>query len=68
MYINEPAVNKSLRQISYLAETITGDNKVAWLLRAISFIDLTTLSGDDTSSSVEQLCNDVNWNMELVFI
>lgn len=45
-----------MRQISYLATTITGDNKVAWLLRAISFIDLTTLSNDDTSSTVEQLC------------
>ncbi|XP_011690038.1 PREDICTED: deoxyribose-phosphate aldolase [Wasmannia auropunctata] len=56
VYINEPAVNKSVRQIVYLATTITGTNKVAWLLKAISFIDLTTLGNDDTSSTVEELC------------
>jgi len=56
VYINEPAVNKSVRQIQYLASTITGDNKVAWLLKAISFVDLTTLSNDDTGSLVEDMC------------
>ncbi|XP_011169576.1 deoxyribose-phosphate aldolase [Solenopsis invicta] len=56
VYINEPAVKKSERQIGYLASTLTGDNKVAWLLKAISFIDLTTLNSDDTSNTVEQLC------------
>jgi len=62
VYINEPAVNKSVRQISYLATTITEENRIAWLLKAISFIDLTTLNNDDTSSTVEQLCKNVNWN------
>lgn len=66
-YINEPAVNKSVRQITYLATTITEDNKIAWLLKAISFLDLTTLNNDDTSSTIEQLCENVNWNMELLF-
>ncbi|XP_012531305.1 deoxyribose-phosphate aldolase [Monomorium pharaonis] len=56
VYINEPAVKKSERQIVYLADSLTGDNKVAWLLRAISFLDLTTLSNDDTNNTVEQLC------------
>ncbi|KYN34207.1 Putative deoxyribose-phosphate aldolase [Trachymyrmex septentrionalis] len=55
-YINEPAVNKCVRQISYLATTITEDNKIAWLLKAISFLDLTSLNNDDTKSTVEQLC------------
>ncbi|MBD0864745.1 MAG: deoxyribose-phosphate aldolase [Rhodobacteraceae bacterium] len=32
------------------------DNQVAWLLRAITCIDLTTLSGDDTASRVHRLC------------
>lgn len=67
MYINEPAVHKSIRQIKYLASTITGDNKIAWLLKAISFIDLTSLNSDDTSSTIELLCKNVNWNMELFF-
>ncbi|XP_012216310.2 deoxyribose-phosphate aldolase [Linepithema humile] len=56
VYINAPAVSKSVRQIQYLASTITNDNKIAWLLRAITFTDLTTLSGDDTSGHVENLC------------
>ncbi|CAL1677258.1 unnamed protein product [Lasius platythorax] len=54
--INEPAVNKSVRQIRYLASTLVGDNKTAWLLKVISFIDLTALSGIDTSSNMEALC------------
>jgi deoxyribose-phosphate aldolase len=32
------------------------EHQVAWLLRAITCIDLTTLSGDDTSSNVQKLC------------
>lgn len=30
--------------------------QAAWLLRAVSCIDLTTLSGDDTPSNVQRLC------------
>jgi deoxyribose-phosphate aldolase len=30
--------------------------QVAWLLRAVTCIDLTTLSGDDTESNVQRLC------------
>ncbi|XP_014489444.1 PREDICTED: deoxyribose-phosphate aldolase isoform X2 [Dinoponera quadriceps] len=56
VHINEPAVNKHIRQVRYKATTLTGNNKIAWLLKAISFIDLTTLNGDDTNSNVAQLC------------
>lgn len=31
-------------------------NQAAWLLKAVTFIDLTTLSGDDTSSNIQRLC------------
>lgn len=31
-------------------------NQAAWLLKAVTFIDLTTLAGDDTSSNVQRLC------------
>lgn len=31
-------------------------NQAAWLLKAVTFIDLTTLSGDDTPSNVQRLC------------
>ena len=37
--------------------TVKKEFQVAWLLKAITLIDLTTLSGDDTFGKVERLCN-----------
>ena len=36
--------------------SIKKDYQAAWLLKAISLIDLTTLSGDDTEARVQRLC------------
>lgn len=36
--------------------SVKKDYQAAWLLRAISCIDLTTLSGDDTAARVRRLC------------
>jgi len=36
--------------------TVKKDWQIAWLLRAISCMDLTTLSGDDTEERVKRLC------------
>jgi len=36
--------------------SVKKDHQAAWLARAISCIDLTTLSGDDTSGRVKRLC------------
>ncbi len=36
--------------------TVKKENQAAWLLRAITCMDLTTLSGDDTSERVRRLC------------
>ena len=36
--------------------TVKKDHQAAWLLKAISLIDLTTLSGDDTPGRVQRLC------------
>ena len=36
--------------------TVKKAYQAAWLLKAISFIDLTTLSGDDTPGKVRRLC------------
>jgi deoxyribose-phosphate aldolase len=36
--------------------TVKKDWQIAWLLRAISCMDLTTLSGDDTDERVRRLC------------
>ncbi|HDZ80290.1 MAG TPA: deoxyribose-phosphate aldolase [Roseobacter sp.] len=56
------AVNANTSAIERRAATLPArrsvkkDHQVAWLLRAISCIDLTTLSGDDTARRVERLC------------
>ncbi len=36
--------------------SVKKEYQAAWLLKAISLIDLTTLSGDDTEGKVERLC------------
>ncbi|WP_435260082.1 deoxyribose-phosphate aldolase [Thioclava sp. FR2] len=36
--------------------SVKKDYQAAWLLKAISLIDLTTLSGDDTTGRVQRLC------------
>ena len=37
--------------------TLKKEYQAAWLLKAISLIDLTTLSGDDTAGRVKRLCS-----------
>ena len=36
--------------------SVKKDAQAAWLLKAVTCIDLTTLSGDDTASRVRRLC------------
>ena len=36
--------------------TVKKDYQLAWLLKAITLIDLTTLNSDDTDGRVERLC------------
>jgi deoxyribose-phosphate aldolase len=59
-WIKHVRVNKSaaLRRIAALPgrRTVKGPYQAAWLLRAITCIDLTTLSGDDTPGRVRRLC------------
>jgi len=56
------AVQANTSAIERRAATIGGrrsvkkDWQAAWLLKAISLIDLTTLSGDDTPGRVQRLC------------
>src|SRR5437868_5099696 len=53
--INTSAVER--RAATLLARrTVKKDWQVAWLLRAITCMDLTTLSGDDTEERVRRLC------------
>ena len=53
--VNTSAVER--RAQSHAARrTVKKDWQAAWLLRAISCMDLTTLSGDDTEERVRRLC------------
>ncbi|EZA59117.1 Putative deoxyribose-phosphate aldolase [Ooceraea biroi] len=55
-HVNEPAISNEVREIQHLASAITGNSRIVWLLKAISFIDLTSLNGNDTSTVIERLC------------
>jgi deoxyribose-phosphate aldolase len=53
--INRSAVERRAATIS-TRRSLKKDWQAAWLLRAITFIDLTTLAGDDTPGNVMRLC------------
>jgi deoxyribose-phosphate aldolase len=53
--VNRSAVERRAATIP-TRRTVKKAHQAAWLLRAISCIDLTTLSGDDTPGTVERLC------------
>lgn len=59
-FVRSTRVNRSAveRRVATLAgrRTVKKEWQAAWLLRAISCMDLTTLSGDDTGGSVRRLC------------
>src|ERR1700692_1370084 len=53
--VNTSAVERRAQTL-VTRRTVKKDWQVAWLLRAISCMDLTTLSGDDTEERVRRLC------------
>jgi len=59
-WVRELRINRSAaeRRAATIGKrrTVKKEWQVAWLLRAITLIDLTTLSGDDTEGAVRRLC------------
>jgi deoxyribose-phosphate aldolase len=59
-WVREVRVNRSAveRRASTIGtrRTVKKDWQAAWLLRAITLMDLTTLAGDDTPGNVRRLC------------
>jgi deoxyribose-phosphate aldolase len=53
--VNRSAVERRAATIA-TRRTVKKEWQAAWLLRAITLIDLTTLSGDDTPGNVRRLC------------
>src|SRR5215470_18722457 len=60
-WVHETRINRSAveRRAATLItrRTVKKEWQAAWLLRAITCIDLTTLSGDDTDERVRRLCS-----------
>ena len=54
--LNLPGIQKRAAEIG-TRRTVKKDWQAAWLLRAVTCIDLTTLAGDDTFTNVERLCH-----------
>ncbi len=55
VHINKSAVERRAATLT-TRRTVKKDWQAAWLLRAVTCIDLTTLSGDDTPGRVKRLC------------
>src|SRR3979409_1242582 len=53
--VNTSAVERRAQTL-VTRRTVKKEWQIAWLLRAISCMDLTTLSGDDTDERVRRLC------------
>src|SRR5262245_52652285 len=53
--VNRSAVERRAATIP-TRRTVKKEWQAAWLLRAITFMDLTTLQGDDTPGNVRRLC------------
>lgn len=56
IYINKSNVDSQIQTILDTHPITTPDVLNAWLLKAVTVIDLTTLSGDDARSNVFRLC------------
>jgi len=52
---NTPAIERRAATLG-TRRSVKKDHQAAWLLKAITCIDLTTLSGDDTAGRVARLC------------
>jgi deoxyribose-phosphate aldolase len=53
--VNRSAVERRAETVGK-RRTVKKEWQAAWLLKAITLMDLTTLSGDDTASNVRRLC------------
>ncbi|KAI4502325.1 hypothetical protein M0802_002237 [Mischocyttarus mexicanus] len=54
--IDEIEIRDKVNQIKEEAKSLNANDKTVILLKAITFIDLTSLGGNDTSATIEKLC------------
>ncbi|KAB0798739.1 hypothetical protein PPYR_06619 [Photinus pyralis] len=55
VHINLSAIQSKAADLQN-SRPLKDEHRAAWLLKAVTCIDLTTLSGDDTASNVSRLC------------
>jgi deoxyribose-phosphate aldolase len=65
--VNTSAVERRAATLG-TRRTVKKDWQIAWLLRAISCMDLTTLSGDDTDQRVRRLCAKARQPLQQEFV
>ncbi|CAH4019406.1 unnamed protein product [Pieris brassicae] len=56
VYLNKNSIEAQVNRILEHNLVFENKNYQQWLLKAVSVLDLTTLSGDDTRSNVRRLC------------
>ncbi|KAM3962831.1 deoxyribose-phosphate aldolase [Aphomia sociella] len=56
VYVNKKSVESQVKTLLNSNPVHGTENYTAWLIKAVTLIDLTTLSGDDTNSNVKRLC------------
>lgn len=62
MFIDKHSVESQINKILTKYSVTERKNYKKWLMKAVSLIDLTTLSGDNTRSNVTRLCMKVRKN------
>src|ERR1700759_1407882 len=65
--VNTSAVERRAATLG-TRRTVKKDWQIAWLLRAISCMDLTTLAGDDTDERVRRLCAKAKQPLQTEFV
>uniref|UniRef100_A0A8C6YMG9 Deoxyribose-phosphate aldolase n=1 Tax=Nothoprocta perdicaria TaxID=30464 RepID=A0A8C6YMG9_NOTPE len=55
VYVNRAAIERHVERIQE-QRTVKSNWRAAWLLKAVTCMDLTSLSGDDTPSNIHRMC------------
>lgn len=68
MEFNQSQIDEKVHSIRSKVNALKNDAKSSWLMKAISYIDLTTLGGDDTPTKIKAVCAKVisTWQLQLL--
>lgn len=65
MNFDQSQIDEKINSIRSRVNNLETDVKTSWLVKAIGFIDLTSLGGDDTPTRIETLCTKVIFSFAL---